>query len=400
MVLGVCRRLLSHSQDCEDAFQATFLVLLRKAGRLRRKELVANWLYGVAYRTALRARSTSARRRAHEQPLTHPVAAEPEGSAEWSDVRPVLDQELSRLPTKYRLPIVLCYFEGKTFEEAARQLGWPPGTVSGRIARAKELLRVRLTRRGVTLSAAALAGLFADRSLVASVPARLIGQLSLNASRLATIKATMVVMPASVAALTEGVLRAMFMSKMRIVAVLVLTLAVIGTGGGVATRQYLAAHQPKIANPDQPKAAFGLDRLLEPTDGLPMPDVAMLSEEQINSRLSASKESEKIKALLRQRYDAARTQAESRLQEFNAGKGTLDFLIESLSQLCDAERELSDKKADQIAAMEKQVQVLTEVEKVNQARFDARRIPLMDMAQARFNRLDAEIRLERAKAKP
>ena len=151
MVLGVCRRLLPRGPDAEDAFQATFLVLFRRARALDRGGSVANWLYTVAYHVALRARADAARRRQCERAV--PRRDEAPAADVWSDLRPVLDEELTRLPDKYRAPVVLCYLEGKTNEEAGRLLGCPVGTVKGRLSRARDLLRARLARRGVTLSA-------------------------------------------------------------------------------------------------------------------------------------------------------------------------------------------------------------------------------------------------------
>jgi RNA polymerase sigma-70 factor (ECF subfamily) len=145
MVLSVCRRVLHHSHDVEDAFQATFLVMVDKGHRLRRPERLANWLYGVAYRTALHARKRTARRREHEREaaaMSSAPVSEPE--AESRELRRVLDEELHRLPEKYRAPLILCYLEGKTNEEAARLLGWPSGSMSHRLARGRELLRHRL----------------------------------------------------------------------------------------------------------------------------------------------------------------------------------------------------------------------------------------------------------------
>src|SRR5262249_48128930 len=147
LVLGVCRRVLRDRHAAEDAFQATFLILLRRARSLDRRGSVASWLYTVAYHVALRARADAARR----PPPARPVPQPPE--AGWADLQPVLDEELGRLPDSYRAVVVLCYLEGKTNVEAARLLGWPVGTVKGRLARARDLLRARLTRRGITLSA-------------------------------------------------------------------------------------------------------------------------------------------------------------------------------------------------------------------------------------------------------
>ena len=135
MVWGVCHRLLHHHQDTEDAFQATFLVLVRKASTLASRELLANWLYGVAYRTACKARGMIFKRRLRERQVTQ--MPEPKGlqNQTWPDLEPLLDEELSRLPDKYRIPIILCDLEGKTRKEAARHVGCPEGTLAARLAR-------------------------------------------------------------------------------------------------------------------------------------------------------------------------------------------------------------------------------------------------------------------------
>ncbi len=144
MVLGVCRRVLDNAQDAEDAFQATFLVLLRKADSLGRPALLANWLYGVAYRTAMKARAGVLRRRHHERRAASAPRTEPAADAGRDDSSALLEAGLHGLPDKYRAPLVLCYLEGKTNAEAARQLGWPVGSMSSRLARGRELLRERL----------------------------------------------------------------------------------------------------------------------------------------------------------------------------------------------------------------------------------------------------------------
>jgi RNA polymerase sigma-70 factor (ECF subfamily) len=188
-VLGVCRRVLRHEQDAEDVFQATFLVLARKAAVIPWQESVSRWLSAVAYRLALHARGGAARRRRRERPVGavrpgtpsadegpeppagpggewdslaekyHPCA-EPLAEVARRELRRVLDDELHRLPEKYRAPVVLCYLEGKTNEEAARELGWPTGSMSRRLARARALLQERLTRRGLALALVVLALVF------------------------------------------------------------------------------------------------------------------------------------------------------------------------------------------------------------------------------------------------
>ena len=144
-VLSVCRRVLHHEQDAEDAFQATFLVLARRGGSLANPELLGSWLYGVAHRIAMKIRARVARRRAQERygaSLNH--AEEPLVDLAWRELRSALDEELNRLPDKYRLPLVLCYLQGLTNEEAARRLGWPVGSISYRLARGRAMLRGRM----------------------------------------------------------------------------------------------------------------------------------------------------------------------------------------------------------------------------------------------------------------
>jgi RNA polymerase sigma factor (sigma-70 family) len=156
LVLGVCRHVLGRVQDAEDAFQATFLVLARKAGRIRHRRLLGRWLYQVAYRIAVRSRTDSARRRRHERQggERSVVAPDREHDPAWSELRTVLYKEVNRLPEDYRGAVVLCYFEERSNGEAAALLRWPVGTVKARLARARVLLRARLTRRGLALDRA------------------------------------------------------------------------------------------------------------------------------------------------------------------------------------------------------------------------------------------------------
>src|SRR5262249_55629286 len=140
MVLGVCRRLLRDPHAVEDAFQATFLVLLRRAASIARPELLGNWLYGVAYRVAARARQQAGRRARRDGPLPEDLPAAPDEDPAWRELRPLLDAEIARLRERYRQPVVLCYLEGRTCEEAGRLLGCPAGTVKSRLSRARDQL--------------------------------------------------------------------------------------------------------------------------------------------------------------------------------------------------------------------------------------------------------------------
>ena len=146
MVLGVCRRVLRNHHDAEDAFQATFLVLVRKAATLRSPAMIGNWLYGVAHRTAWHARKCIAKRRVKEAEVIAPTEM-PDHA--WADLRPVLDEELARLADKYRVLLVLCDLEGRTRKEAATLLGIPEGTVATRLTQARAMLAKRLTKRGL-----------------------------------------------------------------------------------------------------------------------------------------------------------------------------------------------------------------------------------------------------------
>jgi RNA polymerase sigma factor (sigma-70 family) len=208
MVWGVCRRLLSH-HDAEDAFQATFLVLVRKSASIVPREMVGNWLYGVAHQTALQACRTAARRRTREVQVTVMPDAEAEQRDQWRDVQPLLDQELSRLPEKYRTVIVLCDLEGRTRKEVARQLVCPEGTIAARLARARAMLAKRLTRRGVTLSGGALAAVFSQETASAVVPISVVASTIKAASMFAAGPVAAIgAISVRVAALTEGVLKA------------------------------------------------------------------------------------------------------------------------------------------------------------------------------------------------
>jgi len=180
MVLGICRHVLNQDQDAEDAFQATFLVLARKGGSIRDRRVLSGWLHEVAYRIAIKARASAVRRRTLEREgmAMLPPAIEPnrqDQQAAWNELRPVLHEEVNRLPDKYRIPVILSYLEGKTNEEVADLLQWPVGTVKGRLSRARELLRSRLMRRGLALSAGFLmTALSQGRVFAEVVPAHLI----------------------------------------------------------------------------------------------------------------------------------------------------------------------------------------------------------------------------------
>jgi RNA polymerase sigma factor (sigma-70 family) len=247
MVLGICRHILNEEHDAEDAFQATFLVLAQKAGSIRNRFVLAGWLHEVAHRIAVKARVSAHRRRTLERQAMamSPVpieSNEQNEAAAWNELRPVLHDEVGRLPEKYRLPVILCYLEGKTNEEAAELLHWPVGTVKGRLSRARDVLRTRLMRRGLVLSAAFLLSAFSRGRVFAEVvPAELVKNTVVLAGRFGPRRQGLALfsgepaptsgstLPAQVAALSQSVLRARhawWHTRWLLISILVLTTSV------------------------------------------------------------------------------------------------------------------------------------------------------------------------------
>jgi RNA polymerase sigma factor (sigma-70 family) len=239
MVWGVCRRILSSHHDAEDAFQITFLVLVRKATSVVPREKLANWLYGVAHQTARNTRAAAARRRLRERQVVEmPEPAAPDQDL-WRDLKAVLDQELSRLPSKYRAAIVLCDLEGKTRRDVARQLGVPEGTLSGRLTRGRALLAKRLARHGVAAPGGAFAAVLPHNELSAGVPTSVLSNTIHAAGLLAAgqIPAASII-SAQVAALIEGTVRTMLLTKLKIASAVLL----IGSLGIGATGLIYCVH--------------------------------------------------------------------------------------------------------------------------------------------------------------
>jgi RNA polymerase sigma factor (sigma-70 family) len=271
-VLGVCRRILHHEQDTEDAFQATFMALVRKANSIGKRQSLGSWLYRVAYHTALRARTGAAKRTLRETEIRDVPAPESVPDLVWRDLRPVLDEEVNRLPEKYRAAFVLCYLDGRTNEDAARELGCPKGTILSRLAWARDRLQKRLRRRGVALSAGMLGAAVASQASGAAVPVALVDS-ALKASLLIAAGGTAV---GPAAALSTGVLQTMLWTKVKIITGCILTVSALGITGGIVTRPILCAKlvagpqaeaaaipaeksQPKAADPTPKEATYAFE---------------------------------------------------------------------------------------------------------------------------------------------
>ncbi len=257
MVWGVCRRILRNYHDAEDAFQATFLVFVRKAASIASPELLANWLYGVAHQTALKARATAAKRKTRERQVKEmPEPAVTENDL-WKDLQPLLDQGLSRLSDKYRAAIVLCDLEGKTRKEAARQLDVPEGTLAARLARGRGMLARRLVRHGLAVSAGSLAAVLAQHTASASVPAAVVGSTIKAASLVAAGQAAVVSgISVQAVALMEGVLKTMFLTKLKIATAVVLGMGLLGVSWGLYPTRAAAPLEGKQETAPQPPSEF------------------------------------------------------------------------------------------------------------------------------------------------
>jgi len=240
-VLVVCRRVLGDAHEAEDATQAVFLALARQASSIGSRQAVASWLHTVAFRVALRARARKPSAVGLPALVLNALPARPAEDPDWRDLRPVLDEEVSRLPEKYRAPFVLCCVLGRTNEQAASELGCPVGTVLSRLARARRRLRTQLTRRGVTLAPALLAPALAREAAAAVAPGMLIIRSVRAAVLLAAGKGLGEVVSTKVVVLAEGVMRSMFLTKLKLTCAVLFGLTLLGGGGMLTYRTALGA---------------------------------------------------------------------------------------------------------------------------------------------------------------
>lgn len=266
MVFGVCRRVLHHEHDAEDAFQATWLVFARKASSIRRQQSVSCWLHGVAHRLALQAKTAAARRRQREAHGRRQLAEVSLPKMTWEEIAPVLDVELERMPDRLRAPLVLCYLESMTRDEAARRLGWSLRTLMRRLEQGRTRLRARLTRRGVTMAAALLTSSLAPSAASAGAPTALVQSTIQAALLFAAGSPAGAVVSAEVTVLIKEALHAMLISKLKISALVLAVVVSLGSaalwtrlpasaasdpapqkvGGNRARAPFQAASQPKV----------------------------------------------------------------------------------------------------------------------------------------------------------
>jgi len=290
MVLRVCQHVLRHAEDAEDAFQATFIVLARKAPSIKWRESLPSWLHGVAYRIAVSSLRSATRRRALEAQAQARPQQDPSSDISWREVQALLDEEIMRLPEKYRVPFVLCYLEGRSQAETALQLGLKEGTIWSRLAKARRRLQERLARRGIALSAvlSAVAVSKSDASVVVS--ARL-ANTTVQAALHYVAGGLMSRAPisANVASLAQGRLTSMFLTKLKIVFALSIVLGLATAGAGMVAKQFAgrlegmpqasAAEQEELASQGE---AVRTDRFGDP---LPPGAVARLGTVRFRHRV-------------------------------------------------------------------------------------------------------------------
>jgi RNA polymerase sigma factor (sigma-70 family) len=331
LVLGACRRILHHDQDAEDAFQATFLVLVRKAATLRSPATLANWLYGVANRTALGMRRAAVKRRAKEA-LAMP-RTDHEGQVPV-DFRLAFDEELTKVPDKYREAVILCDLQAKTRREAARELGCAEGTVASRLARGRALLAQRLARRGIGIgigiSAAAVASAGLGESALAQVPPGLTASTTKAAALLAAGHAISAIVSSSIANATEGSLKSMFLIKLKSLATFTLVLSAGLSVAGLLYQVAAASHRTSdpvpiaLADGDQGATAIVTGRVVDER-GAPVAGVSIETKESFFRpplRVKSDKDGI-VRIALRDWPNSAPLVADD-------GNGRMGILIESL----------------------------------------------------------------------
>jgi RNA polymerase sigma factor (sigma-70 family) len=393
MVLGICRNFLEDPGDTHDAFQAVFLVLARRAGAIRKSDSVGSWLYGVTVRVAARARATAIRRRIRERRVLAAAEAaavaggspeaNPAASTEHDDGAAIVHEEVVRLPERYRTPIVLCYFEGLTHDEAAARLSWPVGTVRSRLARARDQLRGRLTRRGVAAPStigpmaawliaspapSSVSAAIRAATAVSPLPVHVPASLARAAVRVAAGQPMAAgSWPAASIALADGVLKTMMLKKLTIAGCLIASLGV-GTGtGALVIRRARAQDAPAAAAPAAKPPA------------------------------SPDETGKAVDPLVQKLLDAARQRLDAQRAFYEEGRITIDRFLDACVQFEKAELRAATNDAERMAARQRLVDLLKEVENREKAELVVGRGTDADVAEASQARQQAEMELKNAK---
>ncbi len=395
MVMGVCRQSLSDSHSVDDAFQSTFLVLVRRAHTIRDTALLGNWLYGVAVKVAKRARADSRKRREREK---WGIAAmtDPGGDVHEkvdADLGPLLHEELSRLPQKYRQPMVLCFLNGHTHEQAAELLGWPVGTVKGRVARAKDLLRQRLSRRGVTASAAVLSATLAEAAS-ASVSPLLLDQTLKAAMGIAAGGAVAAGLSSAGAyALSEGVVTTMAMTKWKVLLCGVTAVCLAATGASVYAQKGGEAEPAKGQPAKNPLVA---DESTKPSAGPILSDeLAKSPIDAIMKALPPLGDLPPAEDLARKRLEAAKVRLDATMAYYENGTITVDRYLDAARQYIQAVADVAELPADRLKAAEDSVRLQRAMLEREQAKYNVGVGALPNLAEVASSLADAEMALSR-----
>ncbi len=395
MVLGICRRMLENPADVDDAFQATFLVLLQRAGSLGPNDTIAGWLHGVAVRVARQARHTARRRSRRELGGIAIEPVSPEPPADDPDLRRILDEEIHRLPSKYRVPIILCYLEGQTHQEASRQLQWPLGTVKGRLARARSLLESRLARRGVA-GGATLAALAADSLAEAAVPPALVAATCAAAARISSGALLTHVVSASVAHLSQGAITTMFIHKLKLIAGACVVSGLFLTSAGVLARQATgpqavdlpreAADRPDPGGEPEHKPGAASAPLAQPTE-----KPAFAAGPTVQPRMDVQTSAE---ALYRQLIEGARRAFNASQEDYNKGHSPLQRVYQASKLLMESERDVATQQAEKLRALENH---LDRIQKLARYHADEGNADDANGAEAKAYLAEAQLLLAQAK---
>jgi RNA polymerase sigma factor (sigma-70 family) len=351
MVLGVCRRVIGNLHDAEDAFQAVFLVLAKKAASLARCDLIGNWLYGVAFRTALQARGRLSRRRSREVQVKNMPQSAVAPDYELHELHQLLDRELNKLNDKYRVPIVLCDLEGRPRGEVARLMKIPEGTLSSRLATARRCLACRLARHGLVMSAGVLAMALTQQAASAALRSALVSVSAKAAALTAAGQSVTGLLSAQVLALSQGALKTMLLHKLKVISLVCLGILVSGVGAGLGVPK-LMAQSAAVAAPAGPPAQPSEARR-PPADAIDPLDGALLLNEQIQKHLHLSpNQINKIQAVSRDvdgKNDAKRQEME-RIQKHIE---ELQQQVARLQQSINAEHEQVGKVRETIESERK-----------------------------------------------